>query len=231
MHLVKPVGREASARKYDLLSALMAHALSHDKHVQRQVLRLMALITTRYNWKRDELSMGQDEIARLWSVDTRTVKREMARLKAQGWLVIKRQGARGRVSVYGIDLSKVMEDTRPSWPNIGQDFIDRVAAQDSAGAGEAAGQGGNVVPLRTVAAPARDGTLWREAQAALHAADPAAFGAWFGPLEEVSAEEGCLTLLAPSLFHANYVRTHLSGRLEAAVRRLDPSIRSVRVEA
>ena len=44
----------------------------------------MALITTRYNWQRDELTMGQGEIARLWSVDDRTVKREMARLAGAG---------------------------------------------------------------------------------------------------------------------------------------------------
>lgn len=231
MHLVKPVGREASARKYDLLSALMAHALSRDKHVQRQVLRLMALITTRYNWKRDELSMGQDEIARLWSVDTRTVKREIARLKAQGWLVTKRQGARGRVSLYGIDFGKMMEDTRPAWPNIGQDFIDRIAAGEGRAGTVPEGQGGNVVPLRAVAAPAQDGSLWREAQALLHRADPAAFGAWFGPLEEVAAEAGCLVLLAPSRFHATYIQTHLASTLETVVRRLDPTIRSVRVEA
>lgn len=224
MQLVKPVGREASARKYDLLSALMAHALSRDKHVQRQVLRLMALITTRYNWKRDELSMGQDEIARLWAVDTRTVKREMAKLRAQGWLVLKRQGARGRVSVYGLDFEKMMEDTRPAWPNIGADFIDRITPS-------AAGQGGsNVVPLRAGPAPVRDGSLWSEARALLHRADAAIYGSWFGPLTEVGVEEAVLVLTAPSLFHANYINTHMNGPLLAAVRQVDPSIRAVRVE-
>ena len=49
MQGIRPVGREASSRKYDLLSALMAHGLAGDKHRQRLVLRLMALITTRYN--------------------------------------------------------------------------------------------------------------------------------------------------------------------------------------
>jgi hypothetical protein len=39
MQRQRPVGREAASRKYDLLSALMAFALSRDKHVQRQVLR------------------------------------------------------------------------------------------------------------------------------------------------------------------------------------------------
>ena len=147
MQLPRPVGREAASRKYDILSALMAFALSNDKHVQRQVLRVMALITTRYNWQRDELTMGQGEIARLWSVDDRTVKREMARLRAQGWLVLKRQGARGRVSSYGIDLNRMLEDTRPAWPLIGEDFISRLEPT-----GATVGQGAsNVVPLRALA--------------------------------------------------------------------------------
>ena len=84
MQIAKPVGRNASALKYDILSALAVHALAGDKHRQRLILRLSALITTRYNWQRNELSMGRDEIARLWSVDERTVKREMARLRTLG---------------------------------------------------------------------------------------------------------------------------------------------------
>ena len=128
--------------------------------MQRQVLRMMALITTRYNWQRDELTMGQAEIARLWSVDDRTVKREMARLRSQGWLVLKRQGARGRVSVYGMDLNRMLEDTRPAWPLIGADFIARLEPMQSSGQGAS-----NVVPLRTVPAAGRDGTLWAAAQA------------------------------------------------------------------
>ena len=135
MQLPRPVGREAASRKYDILSALMAFGLAKDKHVQRQVMRIMALITTRYNWQRDELTMGQGEIARLWSVDDRTVKREMARLRAQGWLVLKRQGARGKVSVYGMDLNRMLEDTRPAWPLIGADFIARLEPTESAGQG------------------------------------------------------------------------------------------------
>ena len=80
MQRARPVGREAASKKYDILSALMAHALSLDPASQKLALRLMSLITTRYNWQRDELTIGQTEIARLWCVDPRTVKREMAKL-------------------------------------------------------------------------------------------------------------------------------------------------------
>jgi hypothetical protein len=224
MQLARPVGREAASRKYDLLSALMALALSKDKHVQRQVLRVMALITTRYNWQRDELTMGQGEIARLWSVDERTVKREMARLRAQGWLVLKRQGARGRVSAYGLDLNRMLDDTRPAWPLIGEDFIARLTPAETTGQGAS-----NVVPLRAVPAPAADGSLWAAAQAALHDEDAAAYGAWFHALTEAGVEGNCLTLAAPTRFHAAYVSANLKDRILAVLRRIEPGIRDIRV--
>lgn len=230
MQLPRPVGREAASRKYDILSALMAFALSNDKHVQRQVLRVMALITTRYNWQRDELTMGQGEIARLWSVDERTVKREMARLRAQGWLVLKRQGARGRVSAYGMDLNRMLEDTRPAWPLIGEDFVARLEPEPTAGQG--AGQGAsNVVPLRAAPVPVESGTAWAAAQTALHAEDAATYGAWFHSLTEAGVEANTLTLAAPTRFHAAYVSTNLKDRLLAALMRVDPSVRDVRVLA
>jgi hypothetical protein len=224
MQLPRPVGREAASRKYDILSALMAFALSKDKHIQRQVLRMMALITTRYNWQRDELTMGQGKIAWLWSVDDRMVKREMARFRSQGWLVLKRQGARGRVSVYGMDLNRMLEDTRPVWPLIGEDFIARLEPAEAAGQGVS-----NVVPLRAVPAPVSDGSVWDTAQAWLHGEDAATYGAWFHALTDAGMEANALTLAAPTRFHATYVATNLKERLLAALRRVDPSVRDVRI--
>ena len=107
MQLIRPVGREAAAKKYDVLSALMALALSADPHRQRLILRFLSLVTTRYNWQRNELAMGQREIARLWCVDERTVKREMARLRADGWVEVRRQGARAM-----LDVQQAMQDFR-----------------------------------------------------------------------------------------------------------------------
>lgn len=221
MQIVKrATGSGAGARKYDFLSALMAHGLASDPHRQKLVMRLMALITTRYNWQRDELSMGQADIARLWSVDPRTVKREMARLKALGWLVVKRAGARGRVGLYGLDLERIALDTKPQWSHIGPDFLERM------------GQGAqpepsNVVPLRASAVTGQG--LWGAAQALLEAEDPAIAQVWFAPLVEAGVEAGRVTLVAPSRFHASYVSTHLMGRLTTALRRSDPSVSGVRV--
>ncbi len=75
----KLVGRDAAARKYDIITALGSYALAGSKHDHRIVLRFITLVTARYNWARNELAVGQREIARLWAVDERTVKREMAR--------------------------------------------------------------------------------------------------------------------------------------------------------
>lgn len=243
MQVIRAAGREAGARKYDILSALLAHAMTGEPGLQRLTLRLVALITARYNWQRDELVTGQREIARLWCVDERTVKRDMARLRALGWVVVKRQGARGRVSVLGLDLGRIVQDTRAAWPNIGPDFIVRMGTQDAPDIGSTAadpatsgppqGQGAaNVVPFARpdgLAPPRSD--LWERACALLRAEDRAGFDAWVRPLVEIGQGEGALHLMAPSRFHATYLRTHLLGRLQSAVGRIDPSTRLVRIDA
>lgn len=220
--LKRAVGPGAGARKYDILSALMAHGLAGDQHRQRLVMRFMALITTRYNWKRNELSMGQAEIARLWSVDPRTVKREMARLKALGWLVVKRAGARGRVGLYAIDLDRLTLDTRPEWDRIGADFTERM------GHARPPQVESNIVALRPRRVPEGHG-VWAQALRQLEAEDPAIFQTWFAPLTEEGIEGGVLSLIAPSRFHVSYVKTHLWARLWQAVRRADPSIARIEI--
>lgn len=224
MLTTKPVGRGAAARKYDLLTALGAHALARDKHDQRRVLRLMTLITARYNWARDELAVGQREIAQLWSVDERTVKREMALLRARGWLVVRRQGARGRVTQYGLGLEQILRDTSGQWAAVGSDFELRMGAQDDSP---------TVVPLPVkgqVAAPdVSSGTEWALAQALLHAEDAASYGAWLGALTRAERAGGRVTLRAPSRFHAAYVQTHLERRVLAALKEVDADVAEVRV--
>lgn len=230
MQVIRPVGREATVKKYDILSALMAHALAGEAERQRLVLRLMSLVTTRYNWQRDELITGQKDIARLWCVNERTVKRDMARLRALGWVVVKRQGARGRVSVLGLDLERILLDTRPAWPNIGEDYVMRMN-----GRADVPAEPGNIVPFRRQerepAGVASDDNLWTRMCAALVAEDPSSFDAWFRPLVMAGQADGVLHLAAPSRFHATYLRTHLIGRLQVAMRREDPSMQGVRIEA
>lgn len=223
MQALRPVGRMASARKYDLLTAMGTYALSQDKSAQRRVLRFMTLITARYNWARDELAVGQREIARMWSVDERTVKREMARLRGMGWLVVRRQGARGRVTEYRIDIDAILTDTKPQWGQVGPDFEMRLSGESES----------QVVPLPVRGdVPAPDisaGTEWALAQAILHSEDAASFGSWLGALERVERAGGRVTLRAPSRFHAVYVQTHLMGRILAACQSVDDAVSEIRL--
>ena len=225
MENIRAVGREAAAKKYDILSAMMAYALAGEGADQRLVLRLMALITTRYNWQGNELAVGQREIARLWCVDERTVKRDMARLRANGWIIVKRQGARGRVSVLGLDLNRILLDTRPAWPNIGPDYVMRMSGGETPPAPVT-----TVVPFRRLEVLPAEG-LWKAARARLAAEDPALFEAWFAGLADGGIDGDCLTLIAPSRFHATYLRIHLIDRLRIAVSRADERILRVRVDA
>ncbi|MEM9431842.1 MAG: helix-turn-helix domain-containing protein [Pseudomonadota bacterium] len=88
-------------------------------------MRLITLLTARYDWRRDELAVGQREIARLWSVTERTVNREISDLRTRGWLILKRPAAQGRVSVYRLSVEATPTDTEDSRTLVGDDFVDR----------------------------------------------------------------------------------------------------------
>lgn len=221
MRVVRVTGRNAAVIKYDLLTALGAHGCAADKHLQRQILRFMTLIVARYNWQHNELAVGQREIAALWAVDERTVKRDMAKLRAMGWLVQLRPAARGRVAVHALDLPVILAATRLVWERVGSDFVERMAAPQSPEPG-----GGTVVPFPGVALPEKSG-LWPRILAVLTGENAALAAAWFAPLLYRPGAEGDLTLRAPSRFHATYVQTHHLARLQAAAFAVDPYIRSV----
>ena len=223
----KPVGRNASAMKYDLLTVMGAYALAQDKGPQRLVLRLMTLVTARYNWARDELAVGQREIARLWQVDERTVKREMAKLRVMGWLVVRRQGARGRVSEYALGIERILEDSRDRWADVGPDLEHRLSGSDA--------PPDKVVPLpvkgRVAPPDLSSGTEWALAKAVLHAEDPSLYASWIAGIERRGRAGGRLHLVAPSRFHATYVGTHLTARLLQACRSVDEGIDAVIIES
>lgn len=225
-----PVGRDAATKKYDMLTALAAYALSRDKGVQRLVLRLMVLITARYNWRRNELSMGRKEIARIWAVEERTVKREMAKLRNLGWVNVKVPAARGRVAVYSIDFDLILGATEGNWPSVGPDFVARMSGMRL----PEEGQGGDVVPFtggnKTPPPDTSDGTAWALASGVLHDQNAPLFGAWFKGLKLTGVVQGCAMLEAPSKFHAHYVETHFMDMILAALRSCDKSISAVSIE-
>ncbi|SFR15842.1 hypothetical protein [Poseidonocella sedimentorum] len=226
MIAVKPVGRGAASRKYDLITALGTLALAQGKSDQRRALRLITLITARYNWSRDELAVGQAEIARLWSCDPRTVKREMAQLRANGWLVLKRQGVRGRVAQYGLGIEAIFDASRPGWDRVGPDFAHRMRGDSD----EAAAPDPKVVafPSGGTAPPdLSDGSEWSLAQALIYQDHPGAYAAWLRALTREGRAGGRLTLRAPSRFHARYVQTHLIGLMTRAIEAVSDEVREV----
>lgn len=219
MQIARPAGRNAGVIKYDLLTALGSHALACGKSDQRRALRLITLITARYNWSRNELCVGQREIARMWSCDERTVKREMARLRGQGWLVLRQQGARGRVARYQLALEAIFADTRDQHENVGPDFALRREAA------ETPPEAPKVVSFPNVAPPdISSAEEWPLAQAILHSERPEIYGAWIARLKRAERAGGRLTLRAPSRFHASYVSTHLLPDLLSAVQAVDPDV-------
>ncbi|MDF1856487.1 DnaA N-terminal domain-containing protein [Pseudooceanicola sp.] len=223
----KPVGQGAAARKYDILTAIGAHAMAGDSSKQRIALRLITLITARYNWSRDELVVGRREMARLWCVTERTVKREMALLKGLGWVEVKRPAARARITAYRIRFDIILGDTRPAWMNVGEDFHDRlVETPEPPAAAER-----RVVPFpsrgegATVAQAGAAG--WEAALSILQTTNPHVYSAWIRPLQAVSQTGGLMVLTAPSRFHAHYVSQHLTTAIIQALRRADPTFTDV----
>lgn len=213
----KAVGRGGGTRKYDLLTVLAVHALARDKGFQRQALRLISLVTARYNWQNDLLCIGQEEIARLWSVDVRTVKREMAAYRERGWLVEKRPAARGRVAQYGLGIAKILEDTRADWIRVGPDLDVRLRTEE-----EAPAPVSTVIPFPGAALPPGE-SLWGQVSRRLLLEDASIHRVWFAALEPVD-DAGELVLRAPSGFHAAYVQTHLIGRIAAALAAIAPQM-------
>lgn len=226
MQAPKATGRQATVVKYDILSALGVYALGKDKHVQKRVLRFSTLVTTRYNWKLNELSIGRAEMARLWSVNERTVKRELAKLREIGWMSVKRPAVRGRVAVYRLHLERILEETRGHWDRVGCELAERL--EDHVRAPERE----NVVPFARSSGrgPVVTGTgVWGQVQALLSETDPGTYATWFQHLHETGRAGVRVDLVAPSRFAADYIATHLADRLIVGYASVDPTIRDVRV--
>jgi len=224
MLIRKAVGRGSATYKYDLLTVLGTYALSQDKTLQRQTLRLICLITARYNWQSDTLSIGQEEIAKLWSVDPRTVKREMAAFRARGWLIERRAAARGRVAVHGLGIRRILEDTRLVWERVGPDLVQRLDGDaPSGGAADV-----KVIPFPQPDGPeaGQAGPVWAAVADLLRAEDAGRYRAWFAPLH-AEWRDYELLLEAPSDFHARYIETHFLARIEAALARVAPGGRAL----
>jgi hypothetical protein len=214
-------GPGVGAEKYDILTAMSVAGLAQGLTFQTSMFRLVALVTARYNWKSNELTVGQREMAALWSVDERTVKREIKRLISANILLLKRPGVRGRVAAYGLNLQEIYRLSAPVWKNVGPDYAarmdERVAKADE-NVVRVNFQGGHV-------APSQDCDSWARILHRLAQEQPTLVDAWFGRLQATVSAEGSLLLRAPSKFMEQYISTHLFGLLALAARtELGPQI-------
>ena len=204
-------GAGSGAVKYDILTALAVTGLNGSTRDQLSMARLTTLITARYNWRLDELSMGQREMASLWGVGDRTVKREVKRWLDTGLLICRRTGVRGRVAAYRLNLHRVCELTEPFWHLVGSDFSERMNRLTPGGE--------RVIRLdavRTTISHAGNATGWDSVRRQLADLFPTQFEAWIAPL--VARDDGTrLVLEAKSAFAAEYVKTHFGRDIIDAV--------------
>lgn len=206
----KLTGPRVGVHKYDLLTALSLVGLNGSKTVRTSMLRLIALVTARYNWRTDELTVGQRDMARMWAINERSVKREMKRLTDAEILICKRAGVRGRVGAYRLNQPRIADLSEPCWSTVGPDFEQRM--RENYRKTEV-----KVVPLQNYRgadkpAPVTDGP-WGRAMARLATEEPALFEAWFARLEFIDCENATLRLRTPGAFIQRYIETHLMRNL------------------
>lgn len=218
----KLTGPGAGVEKYDLITAMAVISFSGSPTLQTSIMRLIAMVTSRYNWARDEVSIGQRELASLWNVDERTAKREVKRLLEGGLLVLKCPGIRGRVAVYRLNIGKIYQNSHSQWGAVGPDFSARM--KDNAPA-----QGQNVVRVdfgktEINREPGSMHPVWQTVCGELQRQDHSCFNAWFAKIECVREEENVLILKAPTNFIARYVSDKLSEKLRAVIIGVSPSL-------
>lgn len=231
MELKRLTGAHASALKYDVLTALSLCGLHGSQTQMMSMIRLTAVVTARYNWRRDELSIGQRDMARLWGVTERTAKREVRRWLESGLLVCTRPGVRGRVAAYRLDIRTLLEQSRDLWDLVGPDYAERMGAERQQEAAKVVkvdfGAGRSEPdPQEQVTPPG-----WRAASARFREMSPQVYASWIAPLTFVSDDGRTVTLRGPSAFASRYVETHHARELAEVVDACIGPMRRVVIEA
>lgn len=114
--------------KYDVLAAVSCAGLARTGISKDLAHRLTLLILARFNWNTGEISCGNQQLADMWAVDLRRVKRIMAELKELGVIHVARLGCRGRVTSYRLSLDAIARLTRAAWHRLGADIVARLDA-------------------------------------------------------------------------------------------------------
>ncbi len=219
MDAKKLVGPKAGSLKYDLLTAINVAGLHGSPGFQTSMTRLTALVTARYNWRLDELSVGQRDMARLWGVNERTVKREIKRLTDGDILICKRQGVRGRVGAYRLNYAEIYRCSRPTWAMVGPDFEERMSEfLPDVSASVVKVDFGKPSPEAEIGTDDINGFgQWRHVLQHLKKADASLYQNWFKSLTMVEFSNGLLRVNAPSKFVARYIETHFLRQLSTSV--------------
>ncbi len=230
MEIKRFTGHQAGSQKYDLLTAISVAGLCGTPGFQNSMMRLIALITARYNWRTDELTVGQKEMARLWSVDQRTVKREIKRLTSYNMLLQLRPGVRGRVAAYRLNYAEIYRLSKPVWQNVGSDFVSRMEMQIPKPSEKVVHvQFGQEKQLEV--APERQDlqSPWGRALQRLSESEILLFKSWYRDLQLVETQDQTITLRAPSKFIAQYIQSHHLKPLLGAIQLEFGRIQKVRL--
>lgn len=211
MVLKKFSGAQAAVQKYDIITALSVLGLNGSAGDLLTYTRLISLLTARYNWRLDELSIGQNDMARMWGVTPRTVKREIKKLLAAEVLVCKRQGVKGRVAVHRLNYTRVYQLSEPHWAAVGSDYAARMDEK-------APKPADNVVriafdPPQLPTKIETNSPQWQSICNRLLAEDQSRYSAWYAKLDFVAFDGERVQLRARGSFVAQYVKTHLTDRL------------------
>lgn len=215
-------GVNASSLKYDLLTALSVAGLHRESRHQISLSRLTLLITARYNWRLDEFCVGQRDLARMWNVTERTVKREIKYWLDAQIVICKRRGVRGRVGAYRLNYPEIYRLSQPFWAAVGPDFEERMAETHPVQQKKVV-----AVDFRAKASPAttetpesnthKDPATWRAACQRIKDLHPAHYQNWIGLLSFGQDDGESITLYADNQFVAHYIQTHLIGIVLEAV--------------
>jgi DnaA N-terminal domain len=231
MELKRLTGVEAGSMKYDVLTAMAIAGLHGTSTQQTSMMRLIALVTARYNWRRDELTVGQRDMARMWDVNERTVKREIKRLTKDNILICKRVGVRGRVGAYRLNLVEIGNISQKSWGAVGPDFDDRMTKnlpQQTTKVVKVDFGTKTNVQVNKKAEDTEIGT-WNAVLQTLKSTDAASYSNWYARLTLKTNIDGKIELNAPNKFVANYIQTHLHAALHKALEQELGVITQVRI--
>ncbi|MEM7212089.1 MAG: hypothetical protein AAF479_09365 [Pseudomonadota bacterium] len=213
-------GRNASVWKYDLLTALSIYALGQGAGLQTTVLRLLAAVTARYDWRRDELSIGRIELTRLWQCSEPTVKREMRRLRDLGLLIQIRPGLRGRVAAYRLCRRTVEQLTGTYWDCAGADFSERMRGATSGESNVVGFPQPDPTPDATPELPEWVRLVTR--------GDMVVYRNWFSDVA-LRRESDTAVFRAPSAFIASQLETRFSREMQEAIRFTWPDVQHIRI--